>query len=216
MIGRFIRAGNVEDGWYRGLGTIWTHGDVVEDERGIIIKEYLNLMVVVENLDDKIVPNGFSWSRELLEEYAQQLLEGENVQKFEYTYGERLRGWNCRCGDEKTDQISYVVDKLTKSPESRRAVAVTWIPPIDTEREEVPCMIINDFKLRKNKLNLTAYFRSHDFAGAYPANVYALNRLLEFVAGKIGCEKGVITTVSASAHIYEHDWDKIHKLLFDK
>jgi len=214
MIGRFVRASSVEDGWYRGLEIIWTHGDVIKDERGITIKEYLNLMVVVDNLDDKIVPNGFSWSEELLEEYAQQLLESENVQKFEYTYGERLRGWNY--GDKEIDQISYVVDKLKRNPESRRAVAVTWIPSIDTQREEVPCMIINDFKLRKNKLNLTAYFRSHDFAGAYPANLYALNKMLEFVSGEVGCEKGVITTVSASAHIYEHDWDKVHKLLFDK
>jgi len=74
-------------------------------------------------------------------------------------------------------------------------------------------MVVCDFKIRSNRLNLTVMFRSHDFAGAYPANVYALTRLLHHVSGESGSIPGSITTLSASAHIYEHDWDWVESLI---
>jgi thymidylate synthase len=74
-------------------------------------------------------------------------------------------------------------------------------------------MIIDDFKLRDGKVHLTTLFRSHDFAGAYPANLYGLSRLLGYVAEQSGQPPGTITTVSVSAHIYEHDWDRIEKIV---
>ena len=208
QIGRVIRANSISDAWYRGLNLIWNHGHEVTDERGSRIREYLNLMIVIQNPYIDRIPKDISWNEERLEEYAKQLISGENVQDFEYTYGQRLRNWN-----EEIDQIAYVIDKLKQNPTTRRATAVTWIPTIDTVVDEVPCMIIDDFKIRGGKVNLTTLFRSHDFAGAYPANLYGLSRLLEYVAGEVGISPGMITTISASAHIYEHDWDMVEDIL---
>lgn len=208
QIGRIIRASTISDAWYRGLNMIWNHGHEVTDERGSRIREYLNLMIIIGNPYSDRIPGDISWNEERLEEYAKQLITGENVQDFEYTYGQRLRNWN-----EQVDQIAYVIDKLKNNPTTRRATAVTWVPTVDTVVDEVPCMIIDDFKIRGGKVNLTTLFRSHDFAGAYPANLYGLSRLLEFVAGEVGVEPGMITTVSASAHIYEHDWDMVEGIL---
>ena len=208
QIGRVIRANSISDAWYRGLNLIWNHGNEVTDERGSRIREYLNLMIVIQNPYIDRIPKDISWNEERLEEYAKQLISGENVQDFEYTYGQRLRNWN-----EEIDQIAYVIDKLKQNPTTRRATAVTWIPTIDTVVDEVPCMIIDDFKIRGGKVNLTTLFRSHDFAGAYPANLYGLSRLLEYVADEVGVSPGMITTISASAHIYEHDWDMVEDIL---
>jgi thymidylate synthase len=208
QIGRVIRANSISDAWYRGLNLIWNHGQEVMDERGSRIREYLNLMIVIQNPYIDRIPKDISWNEERLEEYAKQLITGENVQDFEYTYGQRLRNWN-----EEIDQIAYVIDKLKQNPTTRRATAVTWVPTIDTVVDEVPCMIIDDFKIRGGKVNLTTLFRSHDFAGAYPANLYGLSRLLEYVAGEVGVSPGMITTISASAHIYEHDWDMVEDIL---
>lgn len=208
QIGRVIRANSISDAWYRGLNLIWNHGHEVTDERGSRIREYLNLMIVIQNPYIDRIPKDISWNEERLEEYAKQLISGENVQDFEYTYGQRLRNWN-----QEIDQIAYVIDKLKQNPTTRRATAVTWIPTIDTVVDEVPCMIIDDFKIRGGKVNLTTLFRSHDFAGAYPANLYGLSRLLEYVAGEVGISPGMITTISASAHIYEHDWDMVEDIL---
>jgi thymidylate synthase len=223
-VGRFIRADTIPEAWRRGLNLIWRDGEEITDERGTRTKEILALEVVVEDPRRDMIPDEYSWNRPRLEDYAGQLISGNNP-GFEYTYGERLRAWalpasgrgggdeggddlgKAGCSGGPVDQIEHIVRRLRASPNSRRASAVTWIPPVDTKKEEVPCMMVDDFKIRQGRLHLTALFRSHDFAGAYPANLYGLTRLLEYVAGRVGAEPGSITTVSCSAHIYDHDWD---------
>lgn len=226
-VGRFIRAETIPEAWRRGLNLIWRQGEEITDERGTRTKEVLALEVVVEDPRRDMIPEEYSWNRPRLEDYAEQLISGENP-GFEYTYGERLRAWSLpgfgkeKVGEdgegegaskEPVDQIDYVIRRLRSNSNSRRASAVTWIPPVDTKKEEVPCMMVDDFKIREGRLHLTALFRSHDFAGAYPANLYGLTRLLEYVAGKVGAEPGPITTVSCSAHIYDHDWDWVGEMI---
>jgi len=213
-LGRFIRAASISDAWQRGLNLIWRQGAEITDERGTRIKEILSLQMVVEDPYREMIPAGYSWNEERLEEYARQLLSGSNP-GFEYTYGERLRAWAIP-GTPALDQIQQAISRLRASSSTRRATAVTWIVPVDSNKEEVPCMIVDDFKLRDGRLNLSIFFRSHDFAGAYPANLYGLARLLQYVAGTVGAEPGSISTTSASAHIYEHDWDWVERMLLGK
>lgn len=210
-LGRFIRARTISDAWHRGLGLIWRQGAQITDERGTRIRELLSLQVVVEDPYQEMIPAEYSWNEERLEEYALQLLSGNNP-GFEYTYGERLRAWSLP-GMPALDQIEQVILRLKASANTRRATAVTWIVPVDAAKDEVPCMIVDDFKLRDDCLHLSIFFRSHDFAGAYPANLYGLARLLQYVSGEVGAEPGSISTTSASAHIYEHDWDFVERML---
>ena len=210
-LGRFIRARTISDAWHRGLSLIWRQGAQITDERGTRIRELLSLQVVVEDPYQEMIPAEYSWNEERLEEYAQQLLSGNNP-GFEYTYGERLRAWSLP-GMPALDQIEQVILRLKASANTRRATAVTWIAPVDAAKDEVPCMIVDDFKLRDGRLHLSIFFRSHDFAGAYPANLYGLARLLQYVCSEVGAEPGSISTTSASAHIYEHDWDFVERML---
>lgn len=207
-IGRIIRAKTISDAWYRGLNIIQNHGQVITDERGSQIREFMDLMIIIEDPYTDRIPHETAWNEERLEEYAKQLISGENTQDFEYTYGQRLRNWN-----GKVDQIDYVIEKLQQNPTSRRAIAVTWIPPTDTKVNEVPCMMLDDFKIRDGRIHLTTLFRSHDFGGAYPANLYGLSKLLEYVADRVGTKPGKITTISISAHIYDHDWDMVENIV---
>ncbi len=213
-LGRFIRARTISDAWRRGLNLIWRQGAQITDERGTRIRELLSMQVVVEDPYHEMIPAEYSWNEERLEEYAQQLLSGNNP-GFEYTYGERLRAWSLP-GVPALDQIEQVILRLKASANTRRATAVTWIVPVDACKDEVPCMIVDDFKLRDGCLHLSIFFRSHDFAGAYPANLYGLARLLQYVSREVGAEPGSISTTSASAHIYEHDWDFVEKMLLGK
>lgn len=219
-LGRFIRGSTITDAWHRGLNLIWRQGAEITDERGTRIKELLALQVVVEDPYTDMIPQEYSWSQDRLEDYAAQLQSGENP-GFEYTYGERLRSWKMPQLPEKheqpvespVDQIDLLIQRLKVNPNTRRATAVTWIPPVDSAKDEVPCMIVDDFKLRDGRLNLTVFFRSHDFAGAYPANLYGLARLLEYVSDQVEASPGSISTTSASAHIYDHDWDWVREIL---
>jgi thymidylate synthase len=219
-VGRFIRGKTISDAWHRGLNLIWRQGQELTDERGTRIKELLALQVVVEDPFKDMIPYEYSWNQERLEEYAAQLLSSDNP-GFEYTYGERLRSWKIPRDDNypdtspTIDQIDCVMRRLKASPSTRRATAVTWIPPVDNSKDEVPCMIVDDFKLRDGRLNLAVFFRSHDFAGAYPANLFGLAGVLKFVACEIGATPGSISTTSASAHIYDHDWDWVQEMLIE-
>jgi thymidylate synthase len=212
-LGRFIRADTISEAWQRGLILIWRQGQQIRDQRGTEIKELLSLQVVVEDPLRDMIPSQYSWNQERLEEYALQLQSGNNP-GFEYTYGERLRAWKVPDGKEQAvDQIGEVVRRIRASASTRRATAVTWIPPVDNCREEIPCMIVDDFKLREGRLHLSVFFRSHDFAGAYPANLYGLARLLQYVCSEVGADPGSISTLSSSAHIYDHDWDWVCEMV---
>ncbi|HNQ53740.1 thymidylate synthase, partial [Methanothrix soehngenii] len=126
---------------------------------------------------------------------------------FEYTYGERLRAWESHeipdSYNVKTDQVEYIIRKLKANRTTRRAVGCTWNPLTDEKPGfHPPCLMVADFKIRGEALNLIAYFRSHDIEQAWPQNVYGLYKLQEYIAGEVYAELGTLTTISASAHIY--------------
>jgi thymidylate synthase len=202
----FINAETIDSAWKRILDAVWSSREF-QSERGRT-KEVFDLLVRVGKPLEGMIPEGFIMGKKELEEYSKQLLDPD-LKGFEYTYGERLCSW----GKEKVDQIDFVVRTLEKSKSSRRAIATTWIPTLDEIKEDVPCLILVDFKIRDDKLHLTAVFRSNDMFGAWPANAYGLARLCEHVAKKVGCNVGTITTLSISAHIYEHDWKNVRRML---
>lgn len=200
----FIHGIEPKNVWKRGLNLIIEKGLLVDDERGSRTREILNLMTRIEN------PFG-EYPKEirerLLKEYGDTLLTPEN-KGFSYTCGERLRNWN-----GLVDQIDMIIKRINNNRNTRRAIATTWIPTIDFNTEEVPCMMLVDFKLR-DRLELTVIFRSHDFYGAYPYNIYALSKLLEYVANETNAEKGGITILSISAHIYLNDLKNVEAILY--
>ena len=205
----FIQGRTPKDVWYRGLKLIMSQGAHVLDERGSDTKEILDLMTRIEEPRGDF-PKEILKRERMLSEYGKQFLSPEN-KGFSYTYGERLRNWHLKLQGQGIDQIQVIIERIRKNKNTRRATATTWIPTIDAKAEEVPCMILVDFKLRK-KLELTALFRSHDFYGAYPYNIYALSKLQEYVEEqirmpeKIPAKLGGITVLSISAHIYAGDF----------
>ncbi len=202
----FIKGKTIEEVWGRILNTIWYNGMTVKSQRGKT-KEILNLSAQVTAPYDKSI-KGFPMGQAELDIYSKQLVKKDKG-GFEYTYGERLRAW----GPDKVDQISEIIKILKRSKGTRRATAVTWIPPVDLKKNEIPCLIMADFKVRLGRLNLTAIFRSNDMFGAWPANMYGLNKLNLLVAKKINAKAATITTHSISAHVYDYDFENMKKVL---
>ncbi len=213
-----IYAKTISDAWHHALCRVWNAGNVVEnDQWGSNTKEVQNLVVMVSDpLKEPMHHDSFNWTRDRLEEYSKEYLSPHKGD-FEYTYGERLTNW----GDASLGEASFAIDQikevvipeLRRSPKTRRAISITLHPMMDVKLNSPPCMVTNQFLCRTGKLHLTTYFRSHDIFGAALANWFALARLLEFVAHKTGTEPGTITSISASAHIYESDFQKTMELL---
>jgi len=216
-----IQEDELADGWEALVRKIMEEGKEIKDERGSLTRELLNIMVNVRNpLGKKLsgylsnmarinnirVPEGYFWSGEKLEIYSQQFLSKDR-QGFVYTYGNRLRQHF-----QGVDQIQEAIKRLRNCEESRRAISVTWDPVMDTENDEVPCMMLVDLKIRDGKLNITGLWRSHDIYGAWFPNAVGLANLAQYAAGELGVQVGSLTIHSISAHIYEVNFDEASKV----
>lgn len=216
-----IEANEIADGWEAVVRKIISEGKEIKDERGSLTRELLNIMVNVKHplgknlsgylsnmarINNIKVPEGYFWSGEKLEIYSQQFLSKDR-QGFVYTYGNRLRQHF-----QGIDQIQEAIKRLQNCEESRRAISVTWDPVMDTENDEVPCMMLVDLKIRDGKLNITGLWRSHDIYGAWFPNAVGLANLAQYAAGKLGVQVGTLTIHSISAHIYEVNFDEASKV----
>lgn len=192
-----------EQAWLWGKRLIEIHGDNVISEDGHMTRELLNLhLTILEPLSGWPI-DGSGWDMTGLNKYAEQLLSGENPSGFRYTYGERLTTYPISDGNYTIDQIDFCIVRLRENPESRRSIAITWVPGWDAFDAEVPCLQLLDFFIRDGKLQCTAFFRSWDVGRAAVPNMYGLARLQSHVAGKVGVPMGSLTIVAASAHIYQ-------------
>lgn len=183
--------------------------------------DFFNLGANLDNLVDSIenirIPEGYFWSGDKLKIYSEQFISSDK-QGFVYTYGNRLRGHfgssnnndkdnnNDIGSNEVIDQIDNAIQRLKSCMESRRAISITWDPVLDSTNDEVPCMILVDFKIRLNKLYTTGLWRSHDIYGAWFPNAVGLSDLAKYVAKNVDVDIGTITIHSISAHIYETDF----------
>jgi thymidylate synthase len=192
-----IKVPTIKTGWESLVKRIMNTGVEIKDERGSITKEILNTIVNVKNPLNTESPKGYFWTGEKLDKYSEQFLSNDK-QGFIYTYGNRLRAHF-----DGIDQIQEAIERLNNFKESRRAISITWDPTVDTKNDEVPCMMLVDFKIRDGKLHTTGLWRSHDIYGAWFPNAVGLSNLAKYVAGEVGSEVGMLTIHSISAHIYE-------------
>lgn len=199
-ISAVIEADTIESAHPKILDLIHNEGDEHMDEYGAKTREVFNLMIKVKTPTESMIPHAFHMTKMELEDYALKYYLSPKVEGEVYTYGERMLDFD---GTGKHNQIQYVIDKLKKNANSRRAVVVLWDPKRDgTKIDHPPCMDMLAFNLRGGKLNCTSVFRSNDMLRAWPANAFGITRLVEFVAAEVGCEVGTLTTMSISAHIY--------------
>lgn len=202
-----LRSKYFENLWPSIIKRIMEKGEIVQDERGQNTREILNLIWSVSNPESSCLPIGMNPTAKRICFEDQNQMINPDKGEFVYRYGNRLRE------HFGMDQIGVAIDRLNKCRESRRAISLTWNPTIDTNIEEVPCMILVDFKIRKDILHTTALWRSHDAFGAIPANFWALRQLHYLVAKNTQSKMGPITVHSISAHIYEHDWDEAERII---
>jgi thymidylate synthase len=197
-----IKTSTIKNGWETLVKRVMQKGSEIKDERGSLTLELRNTVVTMKRPLELEIPDGYFWSGEKLEIYAEQFLS-DDKQGFVYTYGNRLRKHFAGI-----DQIGEAIRRLKNCKESRRAISVTWDPPTDTQQEEVPCMILVDFKIREGKLHTTGLWRSHDIYGAWFPNAVGLTHLSKYVAGEVGVEVGSLTIHSISAHIYQVNFEE--------
>jgi thymidylate synthase len=226
---RHIKVYDIGSGYPTIVRTVLEQGEEVLDERGSNTTEILNLLVEISHPTNPI-PSKFYWSGSKLKKYIKQFISKDKL-GFIYTYGNRLRNHFIYSEadldgnievypDCRLDQIDEAILRIKNYINTRRATCVTWDPVLDTRLEDVPCMILVDFKVRpdkkdgnKLKLHTTGVWRSHDIYGAWMPNAVGLTELAKYVAESVNVKMGTVVTQSISAHIYEVNYDDAKAIL---
>ena len=89
------------------------------------------------------------------------------------------------CGDGINQIGRSIINRLLRNPESRRAIAIIWVPDIDIQSTEPPCLQLVQCFVHDQQLHMTCYFRSNDMLSAWGANAYGLSHLLKHICDSI-------------------------------
>jgi len=179
----------------------------------------LNLTTVItdEKIKDPKIYPFFLFKKEDLLTYFRNFFSDELGQEG-YTYGERIFKYQKSPIDLATvDQLSLMVKKLKSFAFNKGALITLWNPSIDNfpvrKPWRTPCLTLIQGICQKDKLHLTAYFRSNDMFGAWPQNAFALRKLQAELAKKIDKQVGILTIISQSAFIDETDLGEAERIV---
>ena len=207
----------------------------------------LNL-TIEEPESDPMIHMAFPGGIEDLKEYVLELrgykdhwvknINDANDTRWEYTYHGRLKeygtwkekhnGKQMEAGGFKIDQIQSVINKLSAQPFTRQAQMITWMPNLDNECYDPPCLQSLWYRILEDEegiwwLNCNIRFRSNDAWGASFMNMFGFIRFSKEVIGA-GIEQNTGKTVKLgrlnwqadSYHIYGKDIHTAKEMLFDR
>ncbi len=204
-----IRSKYIGGAWLEIIKHIWRFGTIRNNFYGGSVREIFNIAAVVTD-EDSFNPQMFPYMqvcKEEIEKYCQYILNGNKGDEV-YTYGERL--WNYKGINQVEDVI---IPYLKKYPTDRAAVAMMFDLAVDHKASRAPCMCMVQCATLGNKLNLTAYFRSHAVFSGWVLNAFGLRRLQKYIADKLELKAGTLTIFSNCAHIYDNEWAAAEKIV---
>jgi thymidylate synthase len=205
-------------------------------------------ITIEEPETDPVIHMAFPGGIDDLKEYVMELkgykdhwiknMNDEKDTRWEYTYHGRLKnygvwkelinGQSTEVGPFKVDQIEAVIEKLAKQPFTRQAQMITWMPNIDNDCYDPPCLQSLWYRILEDEegvywLNCNIRFRSNDAWGANFMNMFGFiqfNR--EVIAAGVAEKTGKVVKLGRmnwqadSFHIYGKDIQMAKERLFDR
>lgn len=158
--------------------------------------------------------------------------------RWEYTYHGRLEkygSWlekngkgSVEKGPFKINQIEAVIEKLSKQPFTRQAQMITWMPNIDLDCFDPPCLQSLWYRILEDEqgvywLNCNIRFRSNDAWGASFMNMFGFIQFNKEIISAGIAERtgrtvrlGRLNWQADSYHIYGKDIQQAKEMLFDR
>lgn len=203
---RVIRAPSIGRAHEQVIQMILEKGRVLNTEDNEATVEFEEIAMQVDTpLAEPMVSPSSRFQQKFVEQYAKDLLNGSHA-SFEYDYHGRLFDWGEKLMVDgqpaHIDQIAYIAEKIRASPNTRRAIAITWNPVIDEKLDDCPCLQLVQCVLRDGRLHMRVIFRSNDMLTAAGANMYALVQLQKSIADQLDVPCGTYTHISLVPHIY--------------
>jgi len=188
------RFSSLGEAWLYSLREVLEVGSPEEDA-GRDLREVCNLILRIVDIDR---------SDRLLERFANQ--ERISLMYTKYRSLEALPQYPMSYGSllydhEGVDQIAWVINRLRQKRETKGATIGFHSPGAD----ELSCVSLIDFKIRRDQLNMAVVYRSQDVFASQPGNLLALHDVHERVAGSLEVAIGDTVLHAMSAHIYADD-----------
>jgi len=202
-----LKNDNAKELWKNALKTILETGDEYLDNENRTCKELINFQLVLENPSSEKIEqpidfiNSFQeWIYPSKEELTSIMFKEVQAPVYEHTYGGRI----FRFADIKDQMRDFIFPLLKENPDSRRAVVSIYNPveDSDTTNKNTPGLMYLNFRIKNNKLLITAHIRSNDVLFGWPANLFQIYKIQQYVSKELGIENGNITTISNSAHVF--------------
>lgn len=127
-------------------------------------------------------------------------------------YGHQWRSWPARDGSA-IDQIAGVVERIKKTPDSRRLIVTAWNPADVDKMALPPCHCLFQFYVADGKLSCQLYQRSADIFLGVPFNIASYALLTHMVAHVTGLKVGEFIHTLGDAHIYSNHLEQADKQL---
>jgi thymidylate synthase len=118
-------------------------------------------------------------------------------------YGRQWRSWPAPDG-RHIDQISMLVDRLKRDPDSRRHIVSAWNVGELDEMALPPCHCLFQFYVGEGRLSCQLYQRSADLFLGVPFNIASYALLTLMVAQVTGLEPGEFVHSFGDVHLYEN------------
>ena len=205
-------------------------------------------ITILEPWADPMIHKAFPGGIEDLREYVLELAGAKDHwvknmndpadTRWEYTYHGRLSAWGASrelagglsqtAGAYRIDQIEQVVAKLAAQPHTRQAQMITWMPNLDFDCYDPPCLQSLWYRIVYDEggvgwLNCNVRFRSNDAWGANFMNMFGFvqfNRtwIADEVARRTGrtIELARLNWQADSFHIYGRSLAEARARLFDR
>ena len=205
-------------------------------------------ITILDPLKDPMIHKAFPGGIGDLKEYVLELkgfkdhwVKNMNVPedtRWEYTYHGRLANygvWNelvdgktTETGPFKVPQLDNIINKLSEQPFTRQAQAITWMPNLDQECYDPPCLQSVWYRVLEDDegiwwLNSNIRFRSNDAWGANFMNMFGFAMftkevIADGIAAKTGktVKLGRMNWQADSYHIYGKDIQTAKERLFDR
>ncbi|MBN1577222.1 MAG: hypothetical protein JW913_11755 [Chitinispirillaceae bacterium] len=222
----FVEGNSLAEAWEKSLirlnengCSIKTEYDKPDDPPS---KDCSMTIVVHDPLAEPMIHKDLPGGLDDLQEYVLEVTEGikdhlvrnaaddPGDTRWEYTYHQRLFQYSVPGENERYDQIRMLADKLTATPHSRRAQAITWKVWEDNICYDPACLQSIWCRLLKHEdewfLNTNVRFRSNDAYKAAFMNMFALVRLQQTIAGMIAQKSGLKVKLGR----YVHQADSYH------
>ena len=129
-------------------------------------------------------------------------------------YGARLFQRHPSIAQGRFNQWEYVINELTRDPDSRRAIMHLRVPDDSIDAKlDVPCTLALQFFIRDGKLHQVANMRSSDVIFGIAYDIPAFTMFQELLANELGVDIGTYTHTSNSLHIYERHFEMAEEIL---